>query len=419
MKRLRFQVRSAIARRLRLLARTAILASVFAGTARAAEDLDFSLVAPRESVAPGEAVSVELVVLNRLAREAPVALPPSLEGAVIDGANRWPVRLVPASAQPAATVPAGGFAAVPFVFEMPAVASASVNLAIEEPAPLRAVFAIAPPPRERASPAAVPDEEPPEIRAAVSERPTALAHLTRYYADNFAVYEPMYFLGGADAPAAKFQLSFRYRLVSDDGWAAQRFPYLRGLTFAYTQRTLWDIGGDSSPFYDTSYLPELGYVFLASDPEQKGPFTWLGWQAALQHESNGKGGLDSRSLNTIFARGGLALGDLDGWHLIVSPKVFAYLGESDGNGDIADYRGYGELRLVLGRNDGLALSATTRTGKGFDHGAAQVDLTIPTRMFGGNVASFFQIQYWTGYGESLLDYDKRTETVRAGIALVR
>jgi phospholipase A1/A2 len=39
------------------------------------------------------------------------------------------------------------------------------------------------------------------------------------------------------------------------------------------------------------------------------------------------------------------------------------------------------------------------------------------RMF--DFATYVLIQYWNGYGESLRDYNKRTETIRAGFSLVR
>jgi len=125
---------------------------------------------------------------------------------------------------------------------------------------------------------------------------------------------------------------------------------MQHLNIAYTQRTLWDTGGSSSPFYDTSYMPEIGFEFFAPEPKQLGMFTW---QAALQHESNGKSGLDSRSLNNLFVRAAFTIGDLDGWHLKAAPRLFTYLSTSDKNDDIADYRGNGQLRLVLAKHEGL------------------------------------------------------------------
>lgn len=383
--------------------------------------LDFSLLAAQESLVSGEQGTADLVVINRLSHEMTPALPPILNGTIIDGPNRWLVQLVVDRAALTGPIPSRGFVLVPLSFELPEGMSGSVELAMDEPAPLRAILEISDSSSagDDDTVADTPKEQPWPSHFGESARPLAIAHMTRYYAANLGVYEPVYFLYGSEAPAAKFQFSFKYRLIADDGWLAQKVPFMRGLTFAYTQRTLWDTGADSSPFYDTSYMPELGFFFLASEHEQHGLFTWLGWQAAFQHESNGMSGPDSRSLNIVFVRPAFAIGDLDGWHVIVVPKLFTYAGVSNKNNDIADYRGYGELRLVLAKNGGLALSVAGQIGQGFEHGAVQVDLTVPTRMLSNTIASYIHVQYWNGYGESLLDYDKHTDAVRIGLSFVR
>lgn len=305
--------------------------------------------------------------------------------------------------------------------EVPAVSSeAPLELEVGAPASVRGWVAVS---AESGAAAAKPEVAaelmPNPVVFGDPARPTAMAHLKNHYAANFAVYEPIYFVYGPDAPAAKFQFSFRYQMAANDGWLARKAPWLRGVMFGYTQRSLWDIEGDSSAFYDTSYLPELGYTFYAPEPEKGAFFTWLGWQAAIQHESNGEDGDDSRSLNVFFIRPSFAVGRLDSWHLLVSPRFLTYLNTSVENRDIGDYRGYGELRFVFGRNDGPALAFTGRIGKDFDQGAIQLDFTVPTTLFSSNLATFLHVQYWNGYGESLRDYDQRTETVRFGISFVR
>lgn len=193
----------------------------------------------------------------------------------------------------------------------------------------------------------------------------------------------------------------------------------RTLQFGYTQRSLWDIDSSSSPFYDTSYMPSLFFESLAPAPQDDGWFTWLGWQGGYQHESNGRDSADSRSLDTLFVRPGVALGDLDGWHLIASPRLRTYLGGLSDNPRLKDYRGYVEWSLTLGKNDGPSLTYTGWAGKDFDHFTTQLDLTIPLRMKIVDFGTYLILQYYSGYGESLLDYDQRSETVRVGISLVR
>jgi phospholipase A1/A2 len=198
-------------------------------------------------------------------------------------------------------------------------------------------------------------------------------------------------------------------------------PALSGLHIGFTQRSLWDIEADSSPFFDTSYMPELIYESEANlDLGSRGGFKWMGYQIGVKHESNGRDGPNSRSLNTAYARAGLAFGRFDGWNVIVVPRLHAYVGDLSDNPDMADYRGYGDLQVVVGRNDYFALSFAGRLGAERGRGAMQWDLTVPLRidrMF--NFATYLMVQYWNGYGESLRTYDVKNESVRAGFSLVR
>jgi outer membrane phospholipase A len=165
-------------------------------------------------------------------------------------------------------------------------------------------------------------------------------------------------------------------------------------------------------------MPELLFESQhVVDPGSRGGMKFLGYQVALKHESNGKAGPTSRSLNTAYFRTALAFGRLDGWNLLLVPRVFTYVGDLSNNHDLRTYRGYGDITAVLGRNDGPALSVNTRLAR---RGAVQADLTLPLKsdkFF--DFATYFLIQYWDGYGESLLDYNRRTTMVRAGFSLVR
>jgi outer membrane phospholipase A len=60
-----------------------------------------------------------------------------------------------------------------------------------------------------------------------------------------------------------------------------------------------------------------------------------------------------------------------------------------------------------------------RAGNAFDHFSTQLDFTIPVQSKLLDFATYFTVQYFGGYGESLRSYDQRTETVRAGFSLVR
>lgn len=231
-------------------------------------------------------------------------------------------------------------------------------------------------------------------------------------------HEPMYFLvGGKNPVSARFQFSFKYRIFDDRGVVAETVPFARGLYFGFTQTSLWDLQSDSKPFRDSSFRPTLFYAWNLFDPADRGS---LVLSMGYEHESNGKDDSPSRSIDTVFARADLRY-FLNGGpvYVGVAPKIWHYLDRED-NPDIARYRGYGELGLRIGRDDGLMLNALVRRGTANKMGT-QLDLSYPLRtsVFSG-VGAFIHLQAYKGYGETLLDYDVRREPqYRIGISLVR
>lgn len=233
-----------------------------------------------------------------------------------------------------------------------------------------------------------------------------------------AFHEPMYFVvGGQDPESARFQVSFRYRIFDALGVVAETFPLVRGLYFGYTQTTVWDLSSDSKPFRDTSFRPSLFYQWMLSDPDSGG---WVTLAGGYEHESNGKDGADTRSIDTLFLQTELRHYFADGRTYVgLIPKLWTYLHKAENN-DIADYRGYGQLGLRFGRDDGVLLAALLRHGSE-GHSATQLDLSYPLRrsVFSG-VGAFLHFQYFRGYGETLRDYNESNGTqYRVGFSLVR
>lgn len=241
----------------------------------------------------------------------------------------------------------------------------------------------------------------------------------RFFKEHISGYEPMYFIAGAKSPNAKFQISFAYQLLNNNGALATNVPALKGFHVAYTQTSLWDLNAPSAPFYDNNYKPEL---FYAWQNVTRGPSTnWLRMdlQGGAKHESNGKDGAASRSLNIAYFRPTLTLGRDDGLQLVLQPRVWTYLGSLSDNPDLADYRGYVDLRTIVGWKRGLQLSALGRMGKDGNHPGLQLDLTYPTMRFFGSFSLYLDVQYFTGYGESLLGYKQKSDELRVGFALFR
>ena len=231
-----------------------------------------------------------------------------------------------------------------------------------------------------------------------------------------SAHEPMYFLlGSRQGTSARFQLSFKYRLFDDDsGWGKDR-PWLTSLYFAYTQNSFWDLSAQSKPFRDTSYRPSVFWQWQRTDDK-----TWIdAARIGLEHESNGRGGFDSRSMNTFFVQPVWRWKLDDARAFTFEPRFQGYLEKGD-NPDIQKYRGYVDWRARLGREDGLILATNLRVGSS-GRGSVQLDASFPSReeLF-GRFGGHWHLQYFNGYGEDILGYSqKRDAQIRIGFSIVR
>lgn len=230
-------------------------------------------------------------------------------------------------------------------------------------------------------------------------------------------YEPVYLaVGTRGSRNAKFQISFKYRLFDATGRLAGRMPWLGQLYLGYSQTSLADLDEPSKPFHDSSYRPRLFYVDDAVRASRDGGWR-LGVEAGLGHDSNGKDGDGSRSVNFAYARPTLTVGDPDGPRLYVAPVLYAYLDAGE-NPRIREYRGYADLTFGYASRRGWNAWATLRQGTR-RFGSAEVNAAYPlARLSDGHLSGWLLLQHFDGYGESLLDYDRRLPAQwRVGLAL--
>ncbi len=145
----------------------------------------------------------------------------------------------------------------------------------------------------------------------------------------------------------------------------------------------------------------------------KGRFINVG----LNHQSNGRSVPLSRSWNRVVANAGLEKGDfgllLKTWYRIPEDA------SKDDNPDITRYMGYGELwgtyyfkqnRFAVMLRNNLRQEST---------GALQLDWCIPLSLINHKFDNKFSLyfQYFNGYGEGLLDYNKSINRFSAGFIL--
>lgn len=235
--------------------------------------------------------------------------------------------------------------------------------------------------------------------------------------NRFSAFEPVYFADGSNgANLARFQLSFKYRMTLADN--PDSLAFFDNLYFGYTQTSIWDIREDSSPFHDTSYMPQLFY-YVPDIGRHGSVVTRTGMMAGVQHESNGRDGPESRSIDIVYLRPSWDIGDLTGYHLTVAPKVYYYLEKSD-NDDIQKYRGYADLLVKYGSPDGWQVAAMLRKGTKSWYGSIDTQVTYPlARLIGPGWGGYLWFGYFTGYGEDILDYNQKRWIARIGLSLIR
>jgi len=198
-----------------------------------------------------------------------------------------------------------------------------------------------------------------------------------------------------------FQLSFKMKLAEN----ALGKPV--DLWFGYTQNSFWQaINREaSSPFRESNYQPELMAVFPLK-------FNLLGLHArfinlGLVHQSNGQASTLSRSWNRVYAQLGMEKDDVT-----LVGRWWRRLKESaseDDNPDIVDYMGRGDLSVTY-RWRGQEFSLLTRYNFQTHKGAAQLGWTFP---IAGQLKGY--VQLFSGYGQSLIDYNHSQKVLGLGI----
>lgn len=220
--------------------------------------------------------------------------------------------------------------------------------------------------------------------------------------------EPYRAAGGSDwlqPVEMKFQISLKARLIKD------LFGNDGDLYAGYTQLSLWQAynAKNSSPFRETNYEPEL---FLTFDTSVK----LLGLRNRLLtigmvHQSNGRAEPMSRSWNRVYLqfildRGPFCL-TLKPWYRIPEDEA------DDNNPDVDKYLGNGEVRAVyvLGAQEFAALMRSNFRPSGHK-GAVEFCWSFPLY---GKTRGY--VQYFYGYGESMIDYNAVTNRLGIGFLL--
>ncbi len=213
---------------------------------------------------------------------------------------------------------------------------------------------------------------------------------------------------------AKFQLSLRTKVAED--------VLLPGadLWLGFTQQTFWQVydGADSRPFRNSDYEPEAMVVVPTGRSLRTLPYGWR-WRytvLGVAHQSNGQSDPLSRSWNRAYVGAGFERGDFS-----LSARVnrrFSESGGSDDNPDLLAYRGRGELQLTWTGGLQTASLLWRTTFRKADRGALQFEWTYPVSADQPNGLRYY-LQAFTGFAETLTDYNFRQTSVGAGFTFLQ
>lgn len=211
---------------------------------------------------------------------------------------------------------------------------------------------------------------------------------------------------------AIFQISYKVPLNTGD-----LFRKFDNLYFGMTLKSWWQVYASESSrqFRETNYEPELFYTtrikanFLGGN---------LGFMLGLSHQSNGRSQLLSRSWNRIYTgfiyeKDNFALNLRPWYRMQEKAKEFPGDPEGDDNPNIEQYMGDFDLTAVQ-RFGGNELSVLFRNNlRSENRGAIEIGYSFP--LPNSHLKGF--VQYFNGYGESLIDYNHHQERIGIGILL--
>jgi len=193
---------------------------------------------------------------------------------------------------------------------------------------------------------------------------------------------------------------------------------------SYSHQAFWQVYAESSPFRETTYNPEVFVVFPFESGMLSSPLRSI--KLAYAHKSNGQGNVEesaptiastlnlqnrSRSINYLYAKA-----RFQHKALIVDFKVWYPLPEDDetnDNPDIMKYTGYSSVKLRYFMDENM-FTLMTRANIRTKHGAVEGTYSYPIIN-----DLYLYTKIFSGYGESLIDYDNRLTKYSIGFSFSR
>lgn len=226
----------------------------------------------------------------------------------------------------------------------------------------------------------------------------------------FSLYKDNYFIfGPAIGPKmtrentnAKFQVSIAQKLTKST------LPWNTYLYLFYTQKVFWNVLEESLPMTDLNFNPGIGIckpLFVKNRFIGKLTFQ-------IEHESNGRDSIQSRSWNRVTFGANIIVDA----NLSVHGKVWIPIIDGKNNKDILRYCGIyqvGTSYISDNKRWNASVVLVKRSGWNFNYNTI---FELAWKL-SNNQNQYLFLQYYNGYGEGLLDYNKFHSQLRVGIVI--
>ncbi len=223
------------------------------------------------------------------------------------------------------------------------------------------------------------------------------------YKDNYFIFgPPVGFRPTKENTNIKFQVSIAQRLTN------ATLPGGTYLYLFYSQKCFWNVLENSMPMTDLNFNPGIGLtkpLFVKN--------RYIGKVSLIvEHESNGRDSIQSRSWNKISLAANIIIDP----NLMVSGKIWLPIVDGENNKDILKYSGIYQMSVQASTDNRKFTGSITlvkRQGWNLNYNTI-VELAY---RFSRRSNQYFFLQYYNGYGEGLLDYKVFKSQLRLGIVI--
>ena len=229
----------------------------------------------------------------------------------------------------------------------------------------------------------------------------------------FSTHKDNYFISGVPANKdinsttadAKYQISFKQILTRS------RLPWDTYIYLTYTQKSFWNIYEESLPFKDINFNPSLAVGKFIYDKEErlKGVVTF-----SLEHESNGRDSIYSRSWNRLSLEYTTNLSK----KTMASFKAWLPYSYKEGNPDLLEYVGIGQIKVShTAIPDKLIFDLRLRKGLNLDS-KGSFRTRVYYNPFSNNISNqYLMLEWYVGQAEGLLNYKRQENMIRFGYVI--